>query len=142
MLSLLLGFASSLLPKVTELWKDTSDKKHELELLKLNAEIQDKAADRAFDVAVARAQGDVFTATQQTDATNLTRTHAWVNDLNGIIRPMGAIFAYALMGFVVYHSLYGDIDVAGKVLGIPLLVETTQFIIGFWFGNRSFSKVK
>jgi hypothetical protein len=141
MISLLLGFFSSILPQALKMWGDWSDKKHELDLLKLQFEHADKVALRQLDLAEIEAAGRIQQSTVESDAKIVTQAHKWAIDINALIRPLGALFAYWTIGFVVYHSLYGSAAVATTLLGIPLVVETCQFIIGYWFGQRSVVKL-
>lgn len=140
MISLLLGFLSSSIPSVLNFFRDISDKKQEVTLLKLQMEYANQQALHQLDIAELQASAQILTATQQTDAVNLGRTHSWVNDINGLIRPLGAIFAFWVIGAVVYGALTGDTHIATTILAIPLITDTVMFIIGYWYGNRSFSK--
>ena len=140
MLSLILGFLSSSLPNILNLFKDFSDKRQEIKLLELQMQYANQQALRQLDIAELQASAQVLAATQQTDAVNLSRTHTWVNDLNGVIRPMGALFAFWVIGVVVFGAITGDHQLATQILSVPLIADTVMFIIGYWYGNRSFSK--
>lgn len=141
MVSLLLGFFSSILPQALKMFGDWSDKKHELALLTLQYEHADKVALRQLDLAEIQAAGAIQQATVTADAEVVKNAHKWAIDINALIRPIGAIFAYWVIGFTVFHSLYGNAATANLLLGIPLVVETCQFIIGYWFGQRSVVKL-
>lgn len=141
MLSLIIGFLSSIVPGLMKIVGDIGDKKHELELMKLQLEYADKQAVKALDAQILNAEAQTITAIQNTDATNLKHTHKFVNDINGLIRPLGAVFAFGVLGFVIYHTVFGDKNLAMTVLSVPIIVDTVGFIIGYWFGNRSVGKM-
>ena len=140
MISLLLGFLSSTLPAVLAFFKDKSDKAQEVTLLRLQLESLDRQALHQLDIAELQSSAQTLIATQQTDAVNLGRTHSWVNDINGLIRPAGAVFSFWVVGAVVYGALTGDTSIADKILGVPLIADTVMFIIGYWYGHRSYTR--
>ena len=150
MISLILGFASSVVPKVFDLFKDHSDKKQELALLDRQLELQkmvaaEKTAQVQYESQSANYQSDnelmMSAINQQTEM--VRNAHTWVADINALVRPVFAFSAIYFLHVIVWGSLSNDpaaAERAAKLLAAPLIIEFVLYVIGFWLGNRSFGK--
>ena len=149
LLSLLTGGLTRLLPEIIGIFTKMQDNKHELalgaqqmELAKLQGQIQQQRDDLAADVSAFKEQ---MTALQSAYATIKTGV-AWVDAVNGIIRPYYTfIFIHVWMAikYVSYLQLTSkgiDWQTAVLTLWTPDDKDLFAGITGFWFVNRVFTR--
>lgn len=150
MLSLLgsaLGFAGSAIPAVTDIWKNKSNQKFELERMKVQAELskagyiheirayEAKAADKEHerliqhDIAISRGSG-VITALQRS------------------VRPV-ITYAFFLLFIVIEIILLRQAVMTGMEVAEAIQIlwdDQTKAIfaaiISFWFGTRAIDKAR
>ena len=127
-LSSLIGFIGAMVPEVLKLFQDHKDKKHELQILKLQIEQQSNG--HATRLEEIRVSADVL----ETSALYKTWHSgiSWVDALNGTVRPT---IAYA------FFALYATT----KLMQAELIwCEEDQAIfasvISFYFGQRAVNK--
>jgi len=140
-LASLFGFLSSLLPDIIGLFKDRSDKQHELAILRMQMEQQ--AAGHMARLEEIGAQADIAEsrAIYKTYSTGIR----WVDALNGTVRP---VIAYAF--FLLYAGVkamqfsYADPSLPWTVQALWGQEDQAIFaaVISFYFGNRAMSKVR
>ncbi|MCD6035214.1 MAG: hypothetical protein K0R63_955 [Rickettsiales bacterium] len=140
----LVGFLGSIVPEFLKMWKDSSDKKHELQVMKLQMDFQAQGhRDRLEEISFA---GDIAQsqALYKTYHTGI----GWVDALNGTVRPVVAyafFLLYAAIKFLYYASLPDS--------GVPFVVVyealwTTEDaaifagIMSFYFGQRAMHKLR
>lgn len=130
-ISAIIGFAGSLIPKLLEMRQDTKDKKHELELLKLQMESQERIEGIKLEAVGVNADADAMQSLYENSKVQVTGVK-FVDGLlalsNGMIRPLVTAFLVAAYINNRYLSgvMFTDFDQA-------LLAG----VLGFWFGNRS-----
>jgi len=157
LLSTLIGFLSSGLPKVIDFFQDKSDKRHELELARMQterelnlAEIGYQAQQKVEEIKLEQTQVEGFYAERQSlyqhDIEIGKGAAQWVINMRAMVRPTITFGLFALLVIV---------DIAGiayawahgadfKVMMDTVWDDETQAIwasiISFWFGSQAFGK--
>ena len=157
LLSTLIGFLSSGLPKILDFFQDKSDKKHELELARMQterelnlAEIGYQAQQKVEEIKLEQTQVEGFYAERQSlyqhDIEIGKGAAQWVINMRAAVRPTITFGLFALLVIV---------DIAGiayawshgadfKVMMDTVWDDETQAIwasiISFWFGSQAFGK--
>jgi hypothetical protein len=157
LLSTLIGFLSSGLPKILDFFQDKSDKKHELELARMQterelnlAEIGYQAQQKVEEIKLEQTQVEGFYAERQSlyqhDIEIGKGAAQWVINTRAMVRPTITFGLFALLVIV---------DIAGiayawshgadfKVMMDTVWDDETQAIwasiISFWFGSQAFGK--
>jgi len=157
LLSTLIGFLSSGLPKILDFFQDKSDKKHELALAQMQterelnlAEIGYQAQQKAEEIKLEQTQVEGFYAERQSlyqhDIEIGKGAAQWVINMRAMVRPTITFGLFALLVIV---------DIAGiayawshgadfKVMMDTVWDDETQAIwasiISFWFGSQAFGK--
>lgn len=154
LVSAITGLISGSLPDLLKEWKSGREHSRELEMLKVQTQLQLDVAkveaagkvaelDRQVDIAAYSAQSSIAVASlKQTGI-------AWVDAWNAILRPFAVtiiITLFAVMaGFYTYcvlsevHSL-AEAEKAIVLLWGSLVGEAIQAVLGFLFGYRSARK--
>ena len=137
LLGSLLGFGSSFLPKVMDYFQDKADKKHELEIMVRQAEIQlDKTA---IDANIR----EVETIHEHDAAID---GGGFMNAIRASVRP---VITYLFMGLFigVEVTTYYLLIQQGVAPGVALVAAWSDqvmamwsSILAFWFGGRQFKK--
>lgn len=143
LLASLLGFVSSTFPDLLKLWRDGADRKHELEILKLQLEQQKQGhVNRLEEIQIA-ADGIESKALYKTYSIGIK----WVDALNGTVRPVLAYSFFILYSAVKYAQISILLDSVNIIEAFPLIwheEDQTIFagIISFYFGVRAFQKLR
>ncbi len=136
-ISALLGFFSSMTPDLLGVFKDKSDKKHELEIIKLQIEQQQKGHVQRLEEINIEADIAESKAIYKTFKSGIY----WVDGLNASVRP---VLAYAF--FILYASIKcTEIIIYDATIADVWLQEDQAIfaaIISFYFGQRAFSKMR
>ena len=132
LLGSVLGFGTSFLPKVMDYFQDKSDKKHELEVMMKQAEIQlDKTA---IDANIR----EVETIHEHDSSIDGA---PWVNTLRASVRPIITYMFFAEFVILTIAVWGGWITTSEYTL---IWNSETQAlwaaIAAFWFGGRQFRK--
>ncbi len=133
-----LGLIGSLIPELVKVYKDWSDKKHELEMMQMQIEYAEKMAEIRIKEAEAMARIELDKAVYEYAKPDIKPTGFFLADtlqaigsfLNMIIRPLITATAMGLWLYGMntgYH--FNDWE-----------QEAITCIIVFWFGNRSFQR--
>jgi hypothetical protein len=134
-LASLLGFLGSAFPEFIKIWKDKSDKKHELMLLQMQMEHQKQGYTERLAEINANADIAESAAIYKTYLTNIT----WVDALNGTVRP---VIAYS------FFLLYAGVKILQYNANMPWLLWTEEDqaifagIISFYYGQRAMNKIR
>lgn len=143
LLASLLGFISSTFPDLLKLWKDGADRKHELEILKLQIEQQKQGHINRLE--------EIQIAADSIEAKAIYKTYSigikWVDALNGTVRPVLAYSFFLLYTLVKYAQISMLINHTPIIEALSLIwheEDQTIFagIISFYFGQRAFSKLR
>jgi hypothetical protein len=137
LLGSLLGFGTSLVPKVIDFFQDRADKKHELEVMTRQAEIQlDKTA---IDANIREVE-----TIHEHDAS--LDGGSFINSLRASVRP---VITYLFMGLFISVEIttYVLLVKSGMAPGDALVASWNDqimamwaAILAFWFGGRQFRK--
>jgi len=157
LLSTLIGFLSSGLPKILDFFQDKSDKKHELELARMQterelnlAEIGYQAQQKAEEIKLEQTQVEGFYAERQSlyqhDIEIGKGAAQWVINMRAMVRPTITFGLFALLVIVdivgIAYAWSHGADF--KVMMDTVWDDETQAIwasiISFWFGSQAFGK--
>ena len=163
LLSTLGGLLISGLPKILERWQDSADKKHELELARMQKERELEMLERGYaaqakveeirtDPVAMNADMEMTKAAYEHDAKILERAAPWVSSFVGTVRPVVTyLFVVELFVINVGIGIYAFTH-PGIITNIDDLIKISQeifsddemamlgAIIGFWFGSRNWKK--
>jgi|TARA_R110000765_G_scaffold421333_1_gene527415 hypothetical protein len=132
LLGSVLGFSTSFLPKVMDYFQDKSDKKHELEVMTRQAEINLDAT--AIDANIR----EVETIHEHDSSIDGA---PWVNTLRASVRPIITYMFFAEFVILTIAVWGGWITTSEYTL---IWNSETQAlwaaIAAFWFGGRQFRK--
>ena len=153
LLGLLGGGVFRLIPFVVDFFKQKSDQSHELEMTKLQLQIDQARATQQIDLANAQATIAQNTADMQAMVTALQAQAApsgiaWVDALSASVRPI--LTYWWCLGLYTCHKALVMYIAWSEKLGLaqmaPILL--TDFdksvigsIFGFWFVDRSLRKM-
>lgn len=168
LLSTLISFLAGGLPKLLDFFQDKSDKRHELELARLQTERELQMLEKGYaaqarveEIRLDQVQANAEMQQQQTlihaqqaemqaiyahDISLNEGTSQWMKNLRASVRPVITYgFFFLLVGIdvaLVWHGIENKIDF--KTLADQLWDDETQAlfasIIAFHFGGRAFGK--
>jgi hypothetical protein len=157
LISSLLSFFSGGLPNILNFFQDRSDKKHEIEMAKLQTERELQMAERGY-VAQAKVEEIKLEQTQveaQAQERNALYNHdieiskgasKWVINVRSLVRP---VITYGLFGLLVFVEIFGfyyaihtgeDFQVAMNLLWDDETQIIWASVVSFWFGTQAFKK--
>jgi len=160
----LLSFLMGGLPKLLEFFQDRADKKHELELARMQTERElemrkagFEAQARVEEIKTEQLQIQADSASQQFalqerqalyahDMSLNEGTSQWVKNARALVRPVITYGMFMLLVFVDVFGFYYAVHtgVAFDVALDKIWDNDTQLIWGsivsFWFGSQAFSK--
>ena len=163
LISTLGGLLISGLPKLLEFFQDKSDKKHELELAKMQTERELQMLERGYlaqakmeeirtDHITMQTDADMTKAAYEHDAKVLSRAAPWASTFVATVRPMVTyLFVAELFVINVGIGVYAFTH-PGIITNIDDLLKISDEIfssdemamlggiIGYWFGSRGWSK--
>lgn len=157
--STFLSFLSGGLPTILDIFKDRGDKKHELEMMRLQSEREAVLAEKGFkaqqnieeikaETAQIQATSAERIAMYKHDAGLADGASTWVVNLRASVRPV-VTYIFVLLLVVV--------DIAGiwyaYKTGVPFAAAMENAfsddemlilssIVAFWFGTQAFSRSK
>lgn len=141
LLSTLLGFLGSAFPDLLKLYKDSQDRRHELQILDL--QLKQQAQGHANRLEEIRAQADI------SESQALYKTYSvgihWVDALNGTVRPVlaYAFFAlYAVTKLLQFSLIDATIPASVHILWQDEDRAIFAGIISFYFGQRAMGKLR
>ena len=163
LLSTLGGLLISGLPKVLEFFQDKADKKHEMELARVQTErelalaregfiAQQKVEEIRSDQIAMQSEAQMQQAALAHDAKILEKSSKWVVNYVGTVRPTVTYILIlelvAINMWIMWHifSLPGVINNIDDVLKFADVVFSEDEmamlggIVGYWFGSRGWAK--
>jgi len=157
LLSTLIGFLSSGLPKIVDFFQDKSDKKHELELMRIQTERDLKLAEagaiaqqKVEEIKLEQTQTEGYYAERQSlyqhDIEIGKGASQWVTNMRAMVRPTITFGLFTLLVIVdiagIWYAWTHGADF--KVMMDTIWDDETQAIwssiIAFWFGSQAFGK--
>lgn len=148
----IIGLLGSLLPEGLKLFKDRQDKKHELEVLKLQMQMQAQGHTQRLEEIVTEADiRDSESARKFAEVYKPEHTGKWWYDMlmlltyiyNSTVRPTVTYAVVALYGFFKYAQFQLIKTQTSNVYEAVVKVWNeddtmlTFTIVTFWFGSRS-----
>jgi len=136
------GFFGALFPQIIKYLFDRNDKKHELEVLKLQ-----------LDASKGSRKSKLEAAQINLDAVEIKHLYStyksginWVDALNASVRPViayGFFIIYAVVKILQYQALAGDLSDIELYEALWTLEDQAIFagIISFYYGQRAISKI-
>jgi hypothetical protein len=163
LISTLGGLLISGLPKLLDFFQDKADKKHELELAKMQTEreLQMLAAGYAAQAKVEEIRTDQIemqsaaqmqNAALDHDKKVMERASTWVVNYVGTVRPtvtyifvaelvaINAWLAWNIFKIPNLITSVNDLSVIGELIFSSDEMAMLGGIIGFWFGSRNWQK--
>jgi hypothetical protein len=163
LLSTLGGLLISGLPKVLDFFQDKADKKHEMELARVQTErelalaregfiAQQKVEEIRTDQIAMQSEAQMQQAALAHDAKILDKSSKWVVNYVGTVRPTVTYILIlelvAINVWIMWHifSLPGVINNIDDVLKFADVVFSEDEmamlggIVGYWFGSRGWAK--
>jgi hypothetical protein len=157
LLSTVLSFLMGGLPKALDFFQDKSDKKHELELAKMQTEremqmmaagyaAQAKVEEIRTEQVAMETNAQVMTAIYDHDKSLNEGTSTWVKNLRASVRPI-VTYLFVLELFLINFVSLGwaiwtgvDFNVALDQVFTTEEMQIVSSIIAFWFGTQAFAK--
>ena len=151
-LSMIVGFVSSLAPDILKLFQDKRDKKHELALLEMQLKQAENSHLYRMDEIGVQAYSQIVQSGHQSQDSMLDKSSKWVVDFTASVRPVVTyLFMASFMGFkaaafcaalnpaLPWQDAMNYSQAMMMVWGDE---ETAIFggIIAFWFGSREMLK--
>jgi hypothetical protein len=159
------GLLVSGLPSLLGFFQDKSDKKHELELAKMQTEREIQMMERGFIAQqkveeIRTDQIEMQTAAQMQNAALdhdkkvMERASTWVVNYVGTVRPTVTylfVIELVLINFWLCYKLFtmpglitgvDDLEIISEMIFSSDEMAMLGGIIGFWFGSRNWDKKK
>ncbi len=147
LLGSLLGFSSSFLPQVLELFKSKQEHKNKVELMRLEAEVAAAGARQQVTMLEKQAEIEETKGLYQHDAGLDVEPGGFIASLRASVRPV-LTYAFFFMFMAIKAVIaYKVITAGGEWTDAVTLMwdeETAGLfaaIMSFWFGNRAVSKM-
>lgn len=157
LLSTLLGFFSSGLPKVLDFFQDKSDKKHELELARLQTERELQLAERGYlaqqrveEIKLEQVATEGYYRERESlyahDIEIGKGASQWVTNLRAMVRPTITFGLFALLVIVDIAGIWYAWSTGASFESMMTLVWDDEVqavwasVIAFHFGSRAFNK--
>jgi hypothetical protein len=140
----LLGFGTSFVPKLLKSMDDRAERKHQLELMKMQADLQAKGV--ALDIKKLQAEADVAEAKGIYEHDKSLDGGSFINAMRAAVRPVitycffGLFLAIKIAYLVTLLRSGNDWTVALPLLWDDETAALFAAIVSFWFGNRAVSK--
>jgi len=163
LLSTLGGLLISGLPRVLDFFQDKSDKKHEMELARVQTERELALAERGFlaqqkveeirtDQIAMQAEAQMQNAALAHDQKVLDKASKWVVNYVGTVRPTVTYILIlelvAINIWIMWHifslpNVINNIDDVLKFADVVFSQDEMAMlggIVGYWFGSRGWAK--
>lgn len=162
LISTLGGLLASGLPSLLNFFQDKSDKKHELELARVQTEREMQLAREGFiaqqkveeirtDQIAMQSEAQMQNAALDHDKKIMDKASTWVVNLNGIVRP-AVTFIFVLELVLINFALTYWFMKSGTITSVDEMIKASDVIfseselsmlggiIGYWFGSRGWGK--
>jgi hypothetical protein len=141
LLGSLLGFFGAAFPDILKIFRDKSDKEHELKILMLQIDQQKQGYTQRLD--------EIRTSADISESIELYKTYKtdirWVDALNGSVRPVLAYAFFLLYASAKYLQFTLIPEGSMQMLWVLWQAEDQAIfagIISFYFGQRAMSKLR
>ena len=163
LISTLGGLLISGLPKLLDFFQDKQDKRHELELAKMQTERELALAAQGFaaqarieeirtDQVAMETDAKMTVAALEHDQKVLDRASTWVANYVGTVRPTVTYIFVLELVLINFYLMYWGLSQPGLLKSVADIVTFADIvfssdemamlggIIGFWFGSRNWQK--
>jgi len=157
LISTALSFLMGGVPKILDFFQDKSDKKHELELARMQTEREMQMLERGYaaqarveeiraDQIATQTQADVHMALLAHDTESAKGASQWVINARAMVRPGITYGMFTLLLFVDVFGFYYAwktgvaFDTALNILWDDDSQQIFASIIAFYFGGQAFKK--
>lgn len=150
LITTLLGAFFSWVPDLMKFFQDKRDKAHEIEMLRLQADIdaERRKTENSFRLQELEARADI--AEMHELAGRVPETNvAWVTALNALVRPVISLSFFSLYAACkasyVYGALHGELLPWQSLASVLWTLEDQALfgsIMGFYFGGRLSQKIR
>ena len=148
LLTTALGFASSFAPNILGFFQDKQDKKHELNVLAAETEMQMKLGEQRLEAMVAEGAVREIEAAHKEQAATIRKASTAFANLSASVRPVVTYLFVAVFLIISWAIAWVVLGEQGLTLeALNSLLDDRFFallssMIAFWFGNRAFSNRK
>lgn len=151
-LSMIIGLAGSILPELLKKWQDASDKKQEVEIMKLQMEMAEKGHLYKMDEIGVEAYSEMVQSAHKDQAKQIERASRWVVNMSASVRPLVTFYLLVLFTAFKYLEFQAMIthplpwqtatDIFTALSTIWGEEENAGFwgVIMYWFGDRALAK--
>jgi len=149
----LIGFLGSFAPKLLQMWQDKKDKAHELAIMQLQIQSQEKiGAQRLEEVRVGAESAELQALYESAKIVPSELIWKWVNSilalLNGSVRPVITYSFFSLYALIKYTQAKSVAAFYSNITWTVALAKTWTeedsaifaTIISFWFSGRMLQK--
>lgn len=157
LISTALSFLMGGLPKLLDFFQDKGDKKHELELARMQMERELQMAERGYQAQARIEEIKIEQVAMETQAQERSAMYAhdieigkgasqWVINLRASVRPMVTYLFVLLLIIVDIASIWWAWSTGASFAeSIILIFDSDEMqilasIIAFWFGTQAFKK--
>lgn len=135
-----LGFLSSSFSPLLKYFQDKQDKKHELALLDKQIEMQKEFHTQKLEMVNVDADIRAYEAAQEN--AGVLSGVKFIDGLNASVRPVITYFFFAVFLAIQIAIMLKFIEnsVPVEALWTERIATLFDWIIGFWFGHRSYKK--
>lgn len=150
LISTLTGLISGTVPNLLKEWGASREHSREVEMLKIQTELQLKIAEKQGETRVAEMDREVDIAAYESQAkiasASLKGTGiTWVDAWNGALRPFAVTIIITLFAVMASFYTYAVLTTVAPLQAVDLLWgsligEAIQAVLGFLFGYRSARK--
>ena len=146
LLSTLLGFGTSFVPKVLDFMQDRKDKSHELAVMSMQMEREEKLAGYKAEAMMQAAEVQRDSQLLVHDTETGKGASQWITNLRSSVRPVITYLFFAIFFFVEGVAAYvvltqgGDIEAITNALWSEETRSIFAAIVAFWFGSRAIKR--
>ena len=150
LISTVTGLLSGTVPNLLKEWGASREHGREMEMLKIQTELQLRIAEKQGEVRVAEMDREVDIAAYKSQAKIASASLKssgvlWVDAWNGALRPFAVTIIITLFAIMAAFYAYAVLTTTPVIEGVDLLWgsligESIQAVLGFLFGYRSARK--
>ena len=142
LLSSVLGFSSSFLPKVLGFFEEKRDQAHELKMMDKQLEQQIQIGNQKLEMVNVDADIRETEALHKEHAQITKKGSQWVINLSASVRPVITYFMFFTYVLLVLFLAFGYIDnsMFSLLWATDGMAPIFGAVISFWFGQRTFNR--
>lgn len=142
LLSSVLGFSSSFLPKILNFFEEKRDQAHELKMMDKQLEQQIQIGNQKLEMVNVEADIRETEALHKEHAQITKKGSQWVINLSASVRPVITYFMFFTYVALVLFLAFGyiDNDMFALLWAADGMAPIFGAVISFWFGQRTFNR--